>query len=564
MSIAQIKALNPRDWMTFNRLACMASLALATAAYVPLLAQYAAQLWSTPGYRLAPVILILGALSARRRAGDLKPVETGRWPAALAGGLAAATLAWAVAVNSPELAAASLAILGMAVALRWGGVPAARVMVGPWILACLVLRLPGAIDLACFQSIARFSVAAAHRVLDTLGVLHDLDGLSLVIPTARLGFGAAHYNLFSPWSAVAVVLAVCCWLQRSWIDSLLMLVAGCGWFVLSDVVRIVATVLLSGVLQTPMTVGIGAVVLDYVALVLMLSLIVSTDHVGMLFGKAMRLARPERRARTTKAVVLPGTTVKVTGVTMDADGQLVKVVSEYADESAKPSTWPPEPIAIEAARPAMRADWPLLATVFGLLCIAQVLWLPSASDAATSRKSISLAAMQVQMPAEFAGWRLEQSAAREVAAEGGSDQRESIDARPGPLVSWRYQRNDLKFELSIRPRNRLGQDAVEAWRDRGWRLEPPQKATDQDLPATPAIACREVRLSKPYQPGYVCVWESERDAHGLEVQGLLHAFHALNPQELAAGRELFYRVAAKLERETMPDEGTEPGERPQP
>ncbi|HWC89880.1 MAG TPA: hypothetical protein VG433_09500, partial [Pirellulales bacterium] len=164
----------------------------------------------------------------------------------------------------------------------------------------------------------------------------------------------------------------------------------------------------------------------------------------------------------------------------------------------------------------------------------------------------------------FAGWRLEQPAAREVAAEGGAVQRESIDARPVPLVSWQYQRNDLKFELSIRPRNRLGQDVVEAWRDRGWQLDPPQKATDQDRPATPRIACREVRLSKPYQPAYACIWESERDAHGLEVQGVLHAFHALNPQELAAGRELFYRVAAKLERELLPDEGIEPGERPQP
>ena len=145
--------------------------------------------------------------------------------------------------DSPEMATASLLVLGMAAALQWGGLPAARAMLGPWVLACLVLRLPA-----------------------------DIDG-----PLA------------------------------------------------------------------------GAI--DYVALVLMLLLVVSTDHVGLLFRRAVRLARPARCARSTKKTPAPATVVTVTGITLDASGQLVKVINRYTPEAPGPMWWPPE-TAVAAGRPA--------------------------------------------------------------------------------------------------------------------------------------------------------------------------------------------------------------------
>ena len=600
MSIAPLKATGLRDWaiglrdgLTRERLVCTASLVLAAAAYVPLLAQYAAELWATPGYRLAPVILILAAVAARQRLRMLQHVEPARWASGLAGGLAAAMLALAVVANSPEMAASSLLALCIAAALRWGGLPAARVVLGPWFLACLMLRLPADIDLLGFQTVAGLTVAIAHRVLDALGVLHDVDGLSIVLPTARLWFDSAQSSVFSPWSGVAIVLGVCVWMRRSWIDGLLMFFAGCGWFVLVDVLRIVATVVLSGVLNTPMTGGIAAGALDFGAVVLMLTLVMSSDHVGLLFGTALRLARPVRRARSTKKAGLPPLTVTVTGVTLDANGQLNKVVSQYVPESLTPSPWPPETTAAIAGRSALRAEWPLLATVYGLLCLAQVVWLPSASDAATGRVALAASALRLEMPDESAGWQLEKSATARPDSRGP----ESIDESAGALVCWLYRRGDLAFRLSLRSRGSAWQGAAEVWKDRGWQLDPRQRPSGDAPSATPAIACREACLSKPYQPGYVCIWESRWDPDGrfwsapqggwsaataaigrrvqqiylpaesfgraadgdrlasagqTDVQGVLCSYRPLKQDDLAAGRELFDRLATMLERGIAP------------
>jgi hypothetical protein len=392
-------------------------------------------------------------------------------------------------------------------------------------------------------------------------------------------------------------LAVCICTRRSWLTSLLILAAGCGWFVLVDVLRIVAMAGLSDVLKTQMAREIAAGVLDYLAVILMLSLVISTDRIGLMFRKSARTVRRPKRARRKKKSPPAVTTVTVTGVTMDANGQLITVVSKYVPES--PTPWPVETTPVAAMRHALRPDWPVLATVYGLLCLAQAIWLPSASDAATGRKTAAEEATHLEMPAEFAGWQLEKSATR----QGESTQPESIDERPGPVVSWLYRRYDLTFKFSIRTRSNAWRGAVEAWRERGWQLDLPHKAIEKNEPVIPVIAAREVRLLKPYQPGYACIWESRLDAGGpfwsqseggwqavavatgerarqiymhvqnigqtatgdrnaatgrLDVDGVLISYRALGQEELLAGRELFYRLAAQLDRNLAPDERARP------
>ena len=449
MPIAYQKAFELRSWVAPQRLACIASLGLVTAAYAPLLTQYADQLWAIPEYRLAPVILIVAALSAQRRVATLTNVQRGPLlPAALTCGLAAAVFVLAAVASAPELAGVSLLLLCVAIAIRWGGQAAVRGLLGPGLFACLLLRLPGNLDLLGFQAVARFDLSLAHRVLDAFGVVHDLDGLSIVLPAERLWMGRVGFSLFSPWCGMALAAAVCAWQPRTRLGALLLLTTSCGWFVLVDVLRVVCTVMLCGRLESYAIDGFVGGVLDIAAAALMLLLVISSDQVGRLFRKALRWDRPLRKRRS-KAAPAPvaKATVSVTGLTLDASGQLVKVVREQVLESPEQTLPSENAPPVPPGRRMLVPDWVLLAVVYGALCAAETIWLPGVSSADASWQLAAEVASHAEMPAQSGGWRLE-AAANVVADCEPSD----FGWKTRPIASWHYRRGHLKFVLEIRAR----------------------------------------------------------------------------------------------------------------
>ena len=567
-----------RNRISLDRLAAVALLCLVAAAYGPLLTQYAAELWATAGYQLAPLVLLFAALIAWRqtRVPDASIGPRRWWAPALTAGLAVALLALAIAAQLPEMAAVSLLVLALAAMVRWSRAKSVGWQLGPWILACLVLRPPGDVDLLCFHSVARLTIPAAHRVLDALGVLHDTDGLSIMTAAGKLFVGGMGYGLFSPWSAVAVALAVCVWFQRSRADTVLMLTAGCGWFLLVDVVRICSTVLVSQAFEAAPVEGLVRAALDCAALLLLLLLIVSTERVLFLFGTALRLRRRKRTRRFRSAVkplVVP-MMVTVTGMTLDASGRLTRVVSKFPSEILPQRPSPVQPLAASTPQRGRRIDGSLVAIAYGLLCLVQAAWSPAAwlpaSSAASGSKSAADAAMGSAMPAACDGWRLERSTG----------------------ARWVYRREDLRFTFAVRARDPAWQDAAMSWVDRGWQVDPVEKSPrDHELAGAP-IPYRETRLSKSFEPRYACLWASSWDpkeslsdwpagwqaaaiasaeqaegiwraarrfgqaeaAHQgaaqarLHIEGSLVSYAALSPAELTAGRQLYCRLVEKLER----------------
>lgn len=600
MPIASRKAVDPPAGRVLPRAAWIASLAVAAAAYLPLLTQYGDQLWSLSEYRLAPVILIVTVLSAYRRLAALEDIERGpALPAALMCALAAGVLGLAAMASAPELAAVSLLLLVLGLAVGWGGTAAVQALLGPGLLGCLLLRLPGDLDLLVFQSIARFDVTLAHRTLDAIGVLHDQDGLSIVLAGKTLWMGGASASVFSPWCGLALAMAVCVWQRRTWLGAILLCAAGCGWFVLVDVLRVVALVALSGVLEAAWAEQLAGGALDVAAAGLMLSLLISSNHVGRLFRTAFGWNRPQRKRNPKPAanpVVTPAPTVLVTGLTLDESGQLIKVsrIQKAAIREQQPTS-AEETFAARPARQRLVPAWILLVALYGGLCLAEAAWLPSAGEARADRQVALASALHGEMPEQLKGWRLEPAASSDA-----DDDASETGLNESPSARWRYRRGSLTFVLAARVRGAAWHDPVDGWLNRGWEVVPLRSASAPSNDDEPPVASREVILRKPYEPGYVSIWQSECYASGrswsepptcgwqagacaaaeqlgqfyrqaqsigqssgrksetLDVEGVLFSYNPLGEQDLAAGRELYALLAERFQRNLSLSRGAPP------
>ncbi|HEX4148579.1 MAG TPA: hypothetical protein VHY20_06315, partial [Pirellulales bacterium] len=204
------------------------------------------------------------------------------------------------------------------------------------------------------------------------------------------------------------------------------------------------------------------------------------------------------------------------------------------------------PVASLPEKRGCRFGGLLVAAIFGLLCLWQIFGPPIAGRARSSSKMAAVAAKEMQLPSEVAGWQLArpqhgQTQPAEVGLQARFD---------GELAAhWCYRRGNLVFTLVVWDYDPLWHDPAAPWVDRGWHAYWSGHPDGEPVPGLPAIYYREYLFSKPELPGYACDWSSPvPSACRLNIEGWLFSHSVLSPDERAAGRELYCRLVAALDR----------------
>ncbi|HYO23993.1 MAG TPA: exosortase U [Lacipirellulaceae bacterium] len=216
---------------------------LVACAYGPLLVEYFTNLWQKPYYQHFPFVLVAFAwlVGSRTR---LDPQA--RWNesvAARAGAALLAMAAWGLLalaywVFSPWLGFVSLVLLVAALLAALPVNSEGHGAIGAWLLLWLMVPLPQNRDYELVAMLQRMSSRASSFVLDSLGILHAMDGNTLTLAGKRFFVDEACSGIISVMSIVACAAIYGVWRGRSAAHVLLLIVAGICWATVMNTVRI--------------------------------------------------------------------------------------------------------------------------------------------------------------------------------------------------------------------------------------------------------------------------------------------------------------------------------------
>jgi exosortase len=220
-----------------------AALALAVAAYGPLLWMFFRQQWQKPHYQYFPFVIgaFVSLLAFRYAYGTPReaPSTGGRW---IDGGILAAAIILLSAsiypLHSPWGAAASLILL-MAYLCRV--ISRNREVVylwGIWALLWLLVPLPFSLDKNLIDYLQHKSSQLSSYVLDLIGVNHVMEGNTLSLPARQLFVDEACSGIVSILSVVACALIYGVYKNRAPAHLAALAAAGIGWATVINVVRI--------------------------------------------------------------------------------------------------------------------------------------------------------------------------------------------------------------------------------------------------------------------------------------------------------------------------------------
>jgi len=210
--------------------------------YTPLLLLHFSYLWTQPQYQYFPFVLAAIAYLGWSRRGVSAPeaiIHVTSSRLFLVGvALSWAVLAAATFLISPWLGASSAVLLLLAVAIvagTSGVLPTAR---GIWALSLLILPLPLGFDGRMVQRLQQLSSRLSSSALDSIGVLHVMDGNVLRLPGKDLFVDEACSGIVSVLSVVAMVGIYCVWKTRPATHSVILITLAVGWAVVMNVLRI--------------------------------------------------------------------------------------------------------------------------------------------------------------------------------------------------------------------------------------------------------------------------------------------------------------------------------------
>ncbi len=210
-------------------------------AFAPLLQQHAINLWARPHYQFFPLALLgaglLAWLYGRTASTPLSPGNSG---AALAGFTVAwALLAVAEVFFSPMLGAVAFVLLLAVVIYAAGGAALLRSLLPAWAFLWIAVPPPFGLDRQIVGALQTLNSHVSSAVLDTLGVLHLLDGNVVQISGRRLLVEEACSGVSSLVAILASALFLILWLRRPWSGALLLIASAIGWVLVCNVVRVV-------------------------------------------------------------------------------------------------------------------------------------------------------------------------------------------------------------------------------------------------------------------------------------------------------------------------------------
>jgi len=351
------------------------ALGLVGLAHLPCLAVQGRILWSYPHYQFVPFVpLGAAALAVRdsRRLGPLNPGDR-RW----SGGLLAASLlllALAAVLWSPWCGTLAALTTLLALAQGWGGARLVRAMLPAWVFLWVVVRPPLGLDLDLIFALQSVATRWSSRVLDLLGVFHVAAGHVIELADRRLLVEEACSGIYSLFVTLTATMFYVLWVRRGWLSSLLLFAAAAAWVMAGNVFRIVATTVLWSRWGGDMNSGWQHELFGLLVLVVIVGLILGTDHLLQTVLGAVRRVWSERlawwfrqswgtlRSRFARGDARSGDGRTAPG--LGGGGPSTRAARGEAADPGEPTCWP-------ATRRVWLASWPVLA-VFGLIDAGQL------------------------------------------------------------------------------------------------------------------------------------------------------------------------------------------------
>ena len=332
-------------------LGAYAPAAVIGASFVPMLVLHARELWSRPHYQFFPAVLVGSAALVWQSCRGLGALRPGRpsvsWALAGAGW---AMLVVALAFLSPPLAAVAALTTLPAAVYALGGWPLLRAALPAWGMLWLLITPPKQLD---FTLIAKLQTVVSHwtsRLLDVLGIYHLMDGNIVEVNGRPFLVDQACSGISSLLVVIIGTLFYTFWYRLTPLRGALLMLTAVFWVLYGNVVRILTVVIVSSQTGLDLTSGWKHTALGLLIFVLMMAMVLSTDHLSAFLaaasGAAWRSLRFRKRRASGASKSKPGLALKLGG------GSSRSSRRSSSSRSSRPSSSPRSPAGPVAESPA--------------------------------------------------------------------------------------------------------------------------------------------------------------------------------------------------------------------
>ncbi len=276
----------------------LASVSLLALAVLPLLVIHARNLWHRSHYQFFPIVPLgaaVLALAACRRLGPIVPGSRRR--VALLIVVSWTLLAIAILFFSPSLGGvATLAMLG-AGAYGIGGGRLLRPLIPAWTFLGLIIPPPFGLDWKLVTLLQSITAHAGSLVLDTLGVLHVMEGHVVRVPGREFMVEEACSGIHSLYVVLASTLFFVLWARRPLARAVLLILSGFAWVMLGNIARVVTVTYVGTRWGIDVGEGWRHEALSLLFFISSLGLLVSTDCLLSFLSSSVRSWRTRATQR---------------------------------------------------------------------------------------------------------------------------------------------------------------------------------------------------------------------------------------------------------------------------
>ncbi len=403
-------------------------------------------------------------------------------------GLIGASVAWlllaiAVFFDSPVGATASAIGLTASLAFTAGGWPLLRRCLPALLYLFLIVPPPFMIDTIVVQNLQVFASRLSSKILDQIGVYHNLNGVIIEIGEKKFEVEQACSGISSLLSTMACVLFYVIYFRVHWLRGIFLTLFSMMWVILTNSVRIIGCTYFGSRWNIELSKGFAHTMFGIVLFALTLFLIWSADRLLMFFG------RSDPTRRRYDPITIPAETARTgTNTLLNLNGAYYRSL----------------PVAI----------------LFGVLLAAQVAekiavarlvpYSGSALSKLYSNMDVSL------LPESVRQWQRPEKVValkRDTGNPLGEYSQVWIYNRKLPVAAW--------CELSLDYPYPEYHDLRVCYSNTGWRLGKTEKFRHKTTDGRPELFCVSVELERPVEQ-YAYLWfcEFDQDGGGLDPVSL--------------------------------------------
>jgi len=146
-----------------------------------------------------------------------------------------------------------------------------------WALMCMLLRLPQGLDVWLIQRLHKVTTPISSGILDQLQVDHLREGNVLSFPDRKLFIEEICSGIISPFTIITTAALLGAVLRRSLFHTFILMVAGCFWAAVANILRVVTISYCVERMGIDLTSGWPYDILSIAGFCIMLAVLVSTD-----------------------------------------------------------------------------------------------------------------------------------------------------------------------------------------------------------------------------------------------------------------------------------------------